>query len=247
MPDATGTVEAAPVVRGSLYEGGGGELYDRLTAGDRSEVADLVGAVRGFGDDVLELACGSGRLTRPLARVCRRLTALDLSPRLLELLLERLGTASAQVAVRRADILHDDLGDGFTAAVLGTTSVAMFDAAQRARLFARVHDALVPGAPFLVTLFDRTRRSETFRATTSADGVVVREDLDGARVRMTLQVTDARGEVTEEYTGYTWLLDGTTLADELSVAGFSVRTADVRATGRLHDLDRHLLVIGTRP
>ncbi|MFL5913881.1 MAG: class I SAM-dependent methyltransferase [Gaiellaceae bacterium] len=59
-----------------FWAGGERDLEMMLTAIDVSLRSD---------DDVVELGCGIGRLTRPIAARCRSVRALDVSPRMIEL------------------------------------------------------------------------------------------------------------------------------------------------------------------
>jgi SAM-dependent methyltransferase len=49
------------------------------------EILGLLGLELRPGDELVEIGCGIGRLTRPLAARCRSVRALDVSPRMLEL------------------------------------------------------------------------------------------------------------------------------------------------------------------
>jgi len=48
------------------------------------DVAFYRDAAREFGDPILELGCGTGRITMALAEAGKRITGLDLSERMLE-------------------------------------------------------------------------------------------------------------------------------------------------------------------
>ncbi len=56
---------------------GGEQLVD--------EILELLELELGSSDELVEIGCGIGRLTRPLAARCRSVRALDVSPRMLEL------------------------------------------------------------------------------------------------------------------------------------------------------------------
>src|SRR5262245_40923412 len=81
--------------------------YDLGTAGNErwfAETARLEAAIDAadISGDVLELACGTGLFTRRLVQRTDRLTALDASPRVLELNAARVGDAS--IVYREADV-----------------------------------------------------------------------------------------------------------------------------------------------
>ena len=83
----------------------GERLLDRILGDLELEV--------GPGDDLVEIGCGIGRLTRPLAARADSVTALDVSPRMLEL---------ARVHNPESASVDWVLGDGRTLAPLGDRS-----------------------------------------------------------------------------------------------------------------------------
>lgn len=94
------------------------ELYARLPAWREP---DVIHAAAGDGATILELGCGAGRVTHPLIALGHAVTAVDVSPQMLE-------------RVRGAETVHariEDLdlgGRGFGAVVLGSHLVnAPFD------------------------------------------------------------------------------------------------------------------------
>lgn len=73
----------------------------------RRMVADVVGKLRPAGATVLDLGCGTGVLGEPIARVAARYAGVDISPKAVEVLRERIPGAD----IRCADVLRDDLSD----------------------------------------------------------------------------------------------------------------------------------------
>ena len=73
----------------------------------RRMVADVLGKLQPEGMTVLELGCGTGVLGVPVARVARAYTGIDISPRALAVLSDRLPAAT----VRCADAMVEDIGD----------------------------------------------------------------------------------------------------------------------------------------
>lgn len=63
-----------------------------------------------FGDPILELGCGTGRLLLPLAEAGYKITGLDISSGMLNILKEKLATKSAE-EVKRASLVHGDFQD----------------------------------------------------------------------------------------------------------------------------------------
>ncbi|WP_330239374.1 daptide-type RiPP biosynthesis methyltransferase [Streptomyces sp. NBC_00525] len=143
----------------SLYDEDGSSIYHELAQQDHHEVRELISLVRGTAPGpVLDLAAGSGRLTMPLLALGREVTALELSPSMLDLLRERLERAPAGLRGRatlvRGDMSDFALGSAFACVVLATTSISLLDEAGRAGLYASVRRHLAPGGRFLLTTVD---------------------------------------------------------------------------------------------
>src|SRR5258707_2032154 len=70
----------------ALYDSFIADYYDEspVVKGRVQDVAFYRDAAREFGDPVLELGCGTGRITMALAEAGKRITGLDLSERMLE-------------------------------------------------------------------------------------------------------------------------------------------------------------------
>src|SRR5204862_5203258 len=69
-----------------LYDSFIADYYDESPVVSKrlEDVAFYRHAARDFGDPILELGCGTGRITMTLAEDGRRITGLDLSERMLE-------------------------------------------------------------------------------------------------------------------------------------------------------------------
>src|SRR5260370_12894058 len=70
----------------ALYDSFIADYYDEspVVSGRLQDVAFYRDAARDFGDPILELGCGTGRITMALAEAGKRITRLDLSERMLE-------------------------------------------------------------------------------------------------------------------------------------------------------------------
>ncbi|WP_454931448.1 class I SAM-dependent methyltransferase [Actinomyces israelii] len=115
-----------------LHRGAGARRHHQLRLRDRTEVAaaleglaDLTGP--GLADlRVLELACGSGRLTLPLATAGHRVLATDIDPQALEHLsagLAHHARAAARIELRTADMTAFSFEESFKAVCLSTSSI----------------------------------------------------------------------------------------------------------------------------
>lgn len=139
-----------------LYDDVGSQLYAELTESDRSEIGELVRALREVTGPILELASGSGRLCLPLVLAGHRLTAVDNSPRMNAILRHRLTTIPA-AAAERCEVVEGDMSDfrfdrSFGAVILGSTSISLLDPTQRRAMFAAARRHFEPQASMWVTL-----------------------------------------------------------------------------------------------
>lgn len=204
----------------TMYDGRGAELYDRIVASDRSELREILRHIDRDGEDVLELACGSGRITLPLLALGADVTAVDLSEDLLERLRARAGDNS-RLTVVHGDILEWDTDRRFDKVVLGTTSISLFDAEQRQMLLRRIRRWLTPRGSFLISL--RVPRECSDTELELDHGLRLREVFD--RENGTLDATlveDGPDGGVREYTVTTHLLSIDQLRAELASAGLEL-------------------------
>ena len=83
-------------------------LYDRVVAPPAASLGFYLDEARRGGGDVLELACGTGRLTIPIARALgsagRRVTGLDLAPAMLDTARRKAADAEVDVELVTGDM-----------------------------------------------------------------------------------------------------------------------------------------------
>jgi SAM-dependent methyltransferase len=249
LPGAAGEVARMlpDSARHDIYDAAGAPVYHRLAADDSTEVAELLRLLRGVQDPVLELACGSGRLTLPLLASGLEVTAMDASPAMIELL-EHAVTGSSKLR-RRAGRLATLVGDmsdfalaaRFGAVVLGTTSITLLGEDRRAACFACVRRHLADGGRFLVSTVDLT--GGAIETVSRLPGGTLHEYVDPAAGRRWTSVvlTDEDGAPQEILTSSPRLVPSTTLSAELVRAGLKVvarhpvaRGAGAGADGRTH-------------
>src|SRR5437899_1667560 len=103
----------------SLYDSFIADYYDEspIVKGRLQDVAFYRNAVRDFGDPVLELGCGTGRITMALAEAGKRITGLDLSGRMLERAVKKRAALRVEARERvhfvQGDMARFDLGEKF--------------------------------------------------------------------------------------------------------------------------------------
>jgi SAM-dependent methyltransferase len=151
---------AENTVRGQ-YGAEGSEIYHNLTRHDTAEAAAMLQAAEGCPGPVLELACGSGRLTFPFLQKGYDMLGLDSSPSMLKLLAGRLeeekergNDYTDRITTIEGDMANFSLGRRFGIIALGANAVAYLDEAQRSSLFRSAHDHLHDDGIFLMTVIE---------------------------------------------------------------------------------------------
>jgi ubiquinone/menaquinone biosynthesis C-methylase UbiE len=86
------------------------ELYDLVMSPDPAIEAFYLDETRLRGRSVLDLACGTGRFTIPLAKAGIEVVGLDFSPAMLELGQAKAAAAQAKISWVEADMRDFDLG-----------------------------------------------------------------------------------------------------------------------------------------
>jgi SAM-dependent methyltransferase len=211
-----GNVEIA-----DIYGTAGSHVYDAITRTDRHEIRELVTLVRPDEGELLELGCGSGRLTLPLLASGWRVTALDYSPEMLTLLAGRLARLGERLRARctlvRGDMSDFGLAHHFAAVVLGTSSVTLLDGPQRASLFGAVRRHLTPHGRFFLSTVELGDEVDTELL---VDGHTLFEHVDLAAGRRSVIIVPRTGG--RWYSTSTYLLAAATLTAELAAASLTV-------------------------
>jgi len=107
-----------------LYDSFIADYYDEspVVSGRLQDVAFYRDATREFGDPVLELGCGTGRITMALAEAGKRVTGLDLSERMLERAEKKRAAVRVEARERvhlvQADMARFDLGEKFRLVII---------------------------------------------------------------------------------------------------------------------------------
>jgi methylation protein MtfA len=230
LPGVAGEISRAlpSSARHDIYDAAGAPLYHRLTERDATEVPELMRLLRGVDGPVLELACGSGRITLPLLASGLQVTAMDLSPAMIGLL-ERAVERSAKLR-RRAGRLTTVVGDmsdfalpeRFAAVVIATTSVTILGKDARAACLACVRRHLAPGGRLLVSTIDLT--DDAVEMVSAVPGGTLHEfvDHDAGRRFISVVLVGEDGTPREIFTSAPRLVSSATLAAEIARAGMRV-------------------------
>jgi SAM-dependent methyltransferase len=190
-----------------------GAIYDAVPvyAQRTADIAFYAGEAAQLGADapVLELGCGTGRVSLPIARAGHPVTGVDLSPAMLERFREKLAAEAAEVRARVR--LHEgDIRDFDVAAPTNARgfelAIAPFRVFQhmttiddQLRCLATVRRHLAPGGRFAFDVFnphfakmtaDRTGETEDTPELTLPDGRTLRRTVRVSRIHWVRQLSD---------------------------------------------------------
>jgi SAM-dependent methyltransferase len=135
-------------------------LYDRVSAPPAASVAFYVDRARETGGDVLELACGTGRVTIPIALALagqpeRSVMGLDLSPAMLTAAREKSAHAGVAPDFVSGDMRHFALGRRFGLIFVAFNSLLHLATNEAlAECFASVREHLAEDATFAFDVFN---------------------------------------------------------------------------------------------
>ena len=189
----------------SLSFGTGARRRHELTHRDDTEIASILDFLEILPDQalaglrVLELACGSGRVTVPMAAAGHRVLATDLSIDVLSLLAERLTERQAiqsgiagRVEIQQADMVSFDIKELFKAVCLPMASISLLNPEQR-RAAIRCMTAHMAIGGTLITSIDHVlpEAAETSTIQLQPDTYLTEEiDQVGRRRRTILRCRD---------------------------------------------------------
>lgn len=145
---------------------------------DAIEVEGIVRALGlGPGAEILDLACGQGRHSVPLAQRGYTVTGLDLSGTLLGHARQRAEEAGVEIAFHHGDMREIPWAGRFDAAINLFSAFGYFtDEAENQKVLHAVYRALKPGGKFLIEVMPRDRLAKIFLARDwheTADGTLV--------------------------------------------------------------------------
>jgi SAM-dependent methyltransferase len=131
------------------------EMYDRVSRATPLMAAFYRDVIREQGGPVLELACGTGRLTIPFALDGVDITGMDLAPAMLRVAREKAAAAGARVGFVAGDMRRFRLSRRFGVIFIPFNSLLHLQTAAEIReCFGRVREHLVPGGVFAFDVFN---------------------------------------------------------------------------------------------
>lgn len=130
------------------------ELYDALFPVG-AHVPYYLELSRNTSDGILELACGTGQLTLPIASAGLPIAGLDLSEPMLKIAKKRASAASVSVELVLGDMRNFDLGRQFGLIFIARNSLLhMYSIEDILAVFAMVRRHLAPGGTFAFDIFN---------------------------------------------------------------------------------------------
>jgi SAM-dependent methyltransferase len=199
-----------------------GRLADDRTDEEASTIWTLLAL--GDGTEVLDLACGHGRIANRLAGMGARVTGLDATPLFLDVARGDADRRGVSVEYVQGDMRAIPWTDRFEAVVSWFTAYGYFDDAQNRAVLAQVHRALRPGGRFLVELVHKDgllRHWVPATVTETADGVLFDQcEFDPLTGRSNAQWTIIRNGRVRRSSFFARLFSFTELRDWLLAAGF---------------------------
>lgn len=217
-------------------------FYDWIYEGITEDIPFYLAAAREHGSPVLELACGTGRITIPLAREGFEVIGLDLSAEMLRIAREKLSKerpeVSARVRLIEADVSDFALDEIVNLAFIPASSLFhLHTDEQRSSCLSCIGRHLKPGGGVIVDLTPAERmanqtvgETQEFRRSVSPlTGLLTRElgklSIDREAQRVTVEhtyVEQLPDESEKRYVfvdGYTWLTEDQ-MRGLLAEAGF---------------------------
>jgi SAM-dependent methyltransferase len=131
-----------------------GEHYDLLFPESHATPHFWLACGRDYGDPILELACGTGRLAIPLAQQGARVTGIDLSVSMLAAAQRKAAAANVTLDLHLADMRDFDLGDRFALVLLANNALChLHTVADFEACMAAVRRHLQPEGRFVIEVF----------------------------------------------------------------------------------------------
>jgi SAM-dependent methyltransferase len=197
-------------------------LNDVASDAEALIVWQLLGLTEGA--DVLDLACGHGRIANRLARQGARVTGLDATPTFLDLARRDARDLGVTVEYVAGDMRQLPWTERFTAIVSWFAAYGYFDDEQNRAVLAEVHRALRPRGRFLVELNHKDGLLPLWVPSSvehADDGIMIDErEYDPVTGRANARRTIIRNGRVREASFFTRMFSFTELRDWLLQAGF---------------------------
>lgn len=144
----------------ALYDSVIADFYDAspVVAGRMQDVNFYVAAARQYGDPVLELGCGTGRMMVPVVQAGLRITGLDISKKMLARAEEKCARLSAErrgrVRLVHGDMTRFELSEQFSLIIIPFRPFQhLLTVAEQLQCLACARRHLAPGGRLIVDFF----------------------------------------------------------------------------------------------
>jgi SAM-dependent methyltransferase len=176
------------------------------------------------GVELLDLACGHGRIANPLAERGVRVTGLDATPHFLELARKDASERGVDVEYVEGDMRSLPWSERFDRVLCWFTSFGYFDDDENRQVLAEAHEALKPGGLFAVEMNHRDNLLRRYAAETVSergdDLMIDRHRFDVQTSRSEDERTIIRGGKRRTFPFSVRMFTAAELQDWLRAAGF---------------------------
>jgi 2-polyprenyl-3-methyl-5-hydroxy-6-metoxy-1,4-benzoquinol methylase len=129
--------------------------YNALHKNYTVDIPFYINQCRKYGGPVLELACGSGRVTIPIAKQGIEITGIDISSEMLITAVKSAADAGVKINFKKVDIRKFNFRKKFKTIIYPFNSIAhMYDLNSIAECFNRIKKHLLPNGRFIFDFFN---------------------------------------------------------------------------------------------
>jgi len=148
---------------------GSGPSDDNFTASERKFLFDKINS----GHKVLDIGCGTGRFTVPMAELGAKVSGLDMSGAMLDVARGKLEAAGVSADLREGDMASMPFPDDSFDVVVSMLALMHIPLGDRAKVFSEASRVLKPGGKLLISVknsvIERLFRADRFAAVDVTD------------------------------------------------------------------------------
>lgn len=224
-------------------------LTPERSVGEAGVIWRLLGLAQGM--EVLDLACGHGRIANELAARGAHVTGLDATPRFLDLARQDAEARGVTVEYVEGDMRRLPWRDRFDAVVSWFTSFGYFDDDDNRAVLAAAFAALKPGGRLLVETMHKERLMQSFQPSVvhERDGayLIDRNRYEPLTGRLVSDRFVVRNGTVRQAPFFVRIFTYTELAGWFHEAGFTSTGGVGRDEQPLTIESTRMIVVGTKP